>query len=514
MREYRKIIKLNQAKKSVKEISEETKLDPKTVRKYLGMNPEEFENYLESSKTRSKILDIYKDEILDIFRKNTKRKIYTSSIYDYLIEKYGHIEASERSLRNYIKYLKETGEIKKEVKRIYEPTDETAPGYQMQLDFGEEKTNIGKEYIFATLLSNSRNRFVITQSMPFKTKDVICYLINAFTYYGGIPKEIVIDQDKLMVVSENHGDIVYTEKFNMFKDEMGFNLYVCRKADPESKGKVENLVKFVKTSFFSSRSFSSHEEVNEGLKGWMKRTANGRICQATGRIPDAALKEERPYLKTLRHSIFAECNDLSLRRVDKQSLISVSGCKYSVPCKYADNKVLIKVDDLRVKIYDPQTKQEIAEHNKAKIGQKLVKNANHYRLRDKKLKDELQLLSNEYDSVHWKKFVNETYRQYQRYFRDQINLWRKYRDEYTDSEILFKAIKLCIDMDFYSFKSLNESYHYYQSQQAENLPDIVQYINPVLKGLKSTESRADVKTRAIDYYSSLLSIMISIGGVL
>ena len=65
----------------------------------------------------------------------------------------------------------------------------------------------------------------------------------------------MIDQDKLMVVSENAGDIIYTKDFKYFLQETGLEMYVCRKADPETKGKVENLVGYVKGNHLSVRSF-------------------------------------------------------------------------------------------------------------------------------------------------------------------------------------------------------------------------------------------------------------------
>jgi transposase len=123
--------------------------------------------------------------------------------------------------------------------------------------------------------------------------DVVLHLLDCFEYIGGIPEEIVIDQDSTLVVSENHGDILLTKGFTQFKEEMGFRLYVCRKADPESKGKVENLVKFVKTSFFSARRFRTLESVRKSLQSWLVRTANGKISQATGRIPEICLDGNR-----------------------------------------------------------------------------------------------------------------------------------------------------------------------------------------------------------------------------
>ena len=58
-----------------------------------------------------------------------------------------------------------------------------------------------------------------------------------------------------MVVSENRGDIIYTKDFKQFIEEMDLNMYVCRKSDPESKGKIENLIKFIKRNFLRIRDF-------------------------------------------------------------------------------------------------------------------------------------------------------------------------------------------------------------------------------------------------------------------
>ena len=62
-------------------------------------------------------------------------------------------------------------------------------------------------------------------------------------------KEIVYDQDKILAVSENSGDIIYTEIFQSFSNEMKFSIYLCRKSDPESKGKIEAVVKYAKNNF-------------------------------------------------------------------------------------------------------------------------------------------------------------------------------------------------------------------------------------------------------------------------
>lgn len=62
-------------------------------------------------------------------------------------------------------------------------------------------------------------------------------------------------------------------------------MYVCRKADPESKGKVENLVGYVKHNFLDIRDYSEIEELCKSGLLWLDRRANGSISAATGLIP-------------------------------------------------------------------------------------------------------------------------------------------------------------------------------------------------------------------------------------
>ena len=121
------------------------------------------------------------------------------------------------------------------------------------------QNELGKAWFAALVLSRSRYRYVAAQSRPFTTDDVIGHLLDGFEFFGGMPEELVLDQDRTMIVAENLGDLATTKAFADFVAEQGLRLHVCRAADPESKGKIENAVKYVKTSFFSSRSFATFD---------------------------------------------------------------------------------------------------------------------------------------------------------------------------------------------------------------------------------------------------------------
>jgi transposase len=74
-----------------------------------------------------------------------------------------------------------------------------------------------------------------------------------------MPRQLVYDQDAIIVVSENGGDIIHTKAFAAFLAESKLAVRVCRKSDPETKGLIEASVKFVKGNFMENRLYTSLE---------------------------------------------------------------------------------------------------------------------------------------------------------------------------------------------------------------------------------------------------------------
>ena len=263
------------------------------------MEEADFRAYRQDHLFRDKAFDTWQDEILEVYAVNDCRTLPVSSVYDYLEEKYGVLPGNEQTLRNFVAYLVQAERLRlEEGGRLYGKVPELPFGKQMQLDFGRYRCRSGLVlYIFAALLSAGRYKHVIFQGEPFKTLDVIRHLLDSFDYFGGRPEELVIDQDRLMVVSENAGDIIYTKDIKHVIDEQELGLYVSRRADPETKGKVENLVKFVKVNFLASRDFDLVEDAKAGVLNWLARRANGKISQATKQIPAVLIERERAQLR-------------------------------------------------------------------------------------------------------------------------------------------------------------------------------------------------------------------------
>src|SRR5574344_2121284 len=208
-------------------------------------------------------------------------------------------------------------------------------GQQVQVDFGQllmPNVDCGQTRVYAAafLLSASRYKYAEMQSRPFTAADLVNMSHNCFRYFGGMPREMVFDQDSIVCVSENAGDIVYTYEFEKFRQETKMTIYMCRGADPESKGKIENTVKYIKGNFLSNRLYVDDDILNGSCLDWLERTANAKIHGTTKRVPAEVFEEEREHLRPLVDC--AEINGAHIcRTVRKDNTVIYDSNRYSVP---------------------------------------------------------------------------------------------------------------------------------------------------------------------------------------
>ncbi|WP_445505875.1 IS21 family transposase, partial [Niallia sp. 03091] len=290
---------LNQ-KYSISTIARKLNISRNTVYKYIRKSPEEMAEWTASTMTRSKKLDKHKDLILYWLREYPD--LTAAQVQDWLKEKFPEFKVGESTVRSYVRGLREDYEIPKETSsRDYQAIPDPPMGEQIQVDFGFKtvKNQYGKPVklmFIVFVLAHSRYKYIEYQNRPFTTNDVVAAHRNAFQAFGGVSKEILYDQDRLMVVSENEGDILLTEEFQQFVNEIKFEVKLCRKADPESKGKVENAVKFIKNNFMNNRVFKNIDSWNEQSQKWLKRTGNGKIHNGTKRRPTDVFLVEKQHM--------------------------------------------------------------------------------------------------------------------------------------------------------------------------------------------------------------------------
>src|SRR5665648_287351 len=198
----------------ISQIARALSLSRNTVYRYLEMNPED----LEQERERRKKLDIYTDEIVSWLKKYPD--LSAAQVEDWLEEKNGKkIRACESTVRNFVREIRKIHNIPKVMyQRDYQATEDLPMGQQVQVDFGEFKLldtsgNSIKLWFIAFVLAHSRYKYVEWLDRPFTTRNVIRTHENAFRYFGGKPKELVYDQDHLILVHENYGDLIFTKQF-------------------------------------------------------------------------------------------------------------------------------------------------------------------------------------------------------------------------------------------------------------------------------------------------------------
>ena len=154
---------------------------------------------------------------------------------------------------------------------------------------------------------------------------------GCFAFFGGTTKEIVVDQDSIITVSENYGDIIYTYEFEKYKQLHHLSIRVCRKADPESKGMVENVVKYVKRNFLPHRYYMEPDDLNEAFLAWLERTGNAKIHGTTKKVPAKVFEVEREHLTPILFTGNKSCSHSITRSVRKDNTILYNSNRYSVP---------------------------------------------------------------------------------------------------------------------------------------------------------------------------------------
>lgn len=494
-------------------ISRMLKISRPTVIKYINMSPEDCQEELESRNQRSKKPAIYHDDILAWLKQYPE--MTASQVYDWLEEEHLELGFIESTVRNYVRWMRKEYNIPKDTGiRQYEAMDDPPMGKQMQADFGQiiVETNNGsklKLFVMCFILSNSRYKYCEWQDRPFTTVDVIKIHENAFEFYCGMPEEIVYDQDNLILNSENHGDLVYTHGFAAYLQKRRFKVFMCRKADPESKGRIEKVVGFVKNNFAIHRKFYNMDRWNEDCLKWLHRRGNGKIHMTTRKIPAEVFIEEQKYLQPVLEKIKSYSTGLSLTyQVRKDNTVPIAGNKYRVPrgtYKGPDTYVKVsKIENRIIVIVDIEDNKELARYEIPSDKGNLLTNNNFKR--DNSIK--ISLLLNETVGLFTEPqkalgFLEKIYEEKPRYIRDQLTQIKSAIKDMSP-EVVIRALEFCIKNRLYSSVDFKDSvFHYSKGTKVEEIKPDVGIIPLSQDAMEIIKAKPEV--RDISEYTHILS---------
>jgi transposase len=213
---------------------------------------------------------------------------------------------------------------------------EGLPGEFSQHDFGEVEVEFidganRRIHFFASRLKYSR--FIRVSVVKDETvESLVRNLAEHLHRWGGVPLMCVFDRPKTVALKwRRNGEVTeWNPVFAYAMLEMGIGVELCWPHSPQQKGAVENLVGFVKSSFFKVRRFHDPEDLQQQLIEWHQEVNDERPCRATGVIPVVRLAEEAARLRPLK----VQPENLALRipvYVGPTGTVLHDGHPYSMP---------------------------------------------------------------------------------------------------------------------------------------------------------------------------------------
>jgi transposase len=386
-------IKALRSSHSVRATAKSVKHSPATVQKYSKMSLGQADKALSKPRRdRKSQFDSVSSFIDGLLTLNLRMP--ADVVHRKIKEQYPDLTGKVRALRNYLKPLRE--KYKSVSIRYFHPVKTSEADSQVQVDLGEIRLDYSdftfdvKIYFVVFVFSYSRMMFISYQDRPYKSEDFIKAHLEAFRYFGGVAKEYVYDQTKLVVINEKYREVLFNEKFHKFALSHHFHPIVCEGYDPQSKGKVERAIGYIKSSFLECEEFHDLSDLRSKGLDWLNGVANCRIHGTTGRRPNELFEAEKKYLNKeiyLQYSNTEVC-------VDKTGLINYKGNKYSVPYIYQGKQVMINTHEGKLYCHDIATGHQIAEHTICYDKYESIIDSKHYiSPAEKMLKAEQKVMS-------------------------------------------------------------------------------------------------------------------------
>ena len=441
-------------------------LHRETVSKYVNMTEEEFCQSQSFERQYHRKLEAYEGFILGELQLCSS--LSAPQIHDHLKENFAGLpQVSERTVFSFVEHIRAKYGIPKEDERTprpYEKQPETPYGKYAQVDFGErwQKDALGnsvKVYFFAMVMSRSRHKHVYFSDRPFTTAMAVYAHELAFQFYGGVPERIIYDQDKVFIRNVNLGDLILTSGFKRLVSECGFTPVFCHKSDPESKGKIENIVRNVKYNFLRGRLFKDTDTLNREAMGWLERTANGTEHHGTRKVPATEFEIERDHLLPYCGVPSPPVEDMLPYHVRKDNVITYHGNYYTVPTgtyKGRDSKVYVVEKDGELSVFSIDTGKTICTHRIPPGKGTLVRDRSHQRDSTKSIDEyESQIRALLPADEVITDYLAQMRKDRGRHYRDNLKFMKKLGQIY-EGPVIVEAVTRCRECRVYNAQSLTE----------------------------------------------------------
>ena len=351
-----------------KDIAAELGVHPRTVSRALrrGSAPER------SRSPRPSKLDPYKPTVDRLLAEG----VWNAVVILREIQAQGY-DGGSTILRDYIQPKRAQRQSKATVRF------ETPPGRQLQSDWGEIITEIAgvetKVCFIVNTLGYSR-RFHVWCSDCMDAEHTYEGLIRSFEYFGGVPEEVLVDNQKTAVLTHRAGAAPqFNPRFVDLAGHYGFRPRACQPYRARTKGKDERMVAYLKQHFFVRyRAFDTWTHLNQLAEQWLREEADPRVHGTVKEIVAARFEREAPALQPLPRVRY-DTAYMERRQVGWDAYIDVRGNRYSVPDHLAGQMVRVHIGlDGSLRVYTDEIL--VAQHALQPAAQGWVSVLEHHHL--------------------------------------------------------------------------------------------------------------------------------------
>lgn len=232
---------------------------------------------------------------------------------------------------------------------------ETQPGVQMQIDFAEKDVIVNgktlRVHFFIAVLGYSRRIF----AKAYSAENQAAWLDgieSAFFFFGGVPLALLSDNSKCLITAHRHrGGVQLTQSYRHFCQYWAVKPIASTPYYPQSKGKVERAVRYVKENALAGQKVQSLQELNAWLERWSLAYADQRCLSDFERnikTPRDRFQIEKRYLRSIDGKPRIANVREETRKVDSAGLIRIDGDFYPLPKELSNKVVQVLVDDTTI----------------------------------------------------------------------------------------------------------------------------------------------------------------------
>jgi len=186
------------------------------------------------------------------------------------------------------------------------------------------------------------SRTITARMIPSReAHDILLGHLVCLLELGGVPRKGVYDNEAALV-SRHNGRPTLTPPFQRFRGTLGMGVIVCKPGDPEAKGLVERVNRYLETSFLPGRCFSSPQDFNAQLATWLRR-ANTRTHSTLRCRPSDRIAEDRAAMMALP-PVLPDPAWRETKRLGRDHWVRVATCDYSVHPRAIGRRVEVRMD--------------------------------------------------------------------------------------------------------------------------------------------------------------------------